>query len=290
MRIQQGGVESNGRGRGRWVVALIVMLLMLLGVLSWLLTKTMGASLGGFGPAQMAAAQYTARDVVGDLGGMPVTIPRHMAEFVEYEGDPGWGEKRQSATPERTYQSHLTSFGVQFRYADLATLSSSKEWKDKKSKSIYNTDWMSFGITSGKQYPGNGWLDRLTDARLLRRTSDRYIYIKQPQRNFGLDAYFMVNKDTGQPDARMPTVTGESLYIGRDDNNQVTTYIECSMAPHAAAPCAHSFSMEFQGVNAKVYVGYRRPMLEHWQDIQEKVTAIILGFKAEPISISAPAR
>ena len=31
---------------------------------------------------QMATAQYTPKDVVGDLGGMPVTIPRHMAEFV----------------------------------------------------------------------------------------------------------------------------------------------------------------------------------------------------------------
>ena len=27
---------------------------------------------------------------IGDLGGMPVTVPRHLAELPEYDGDPGW--------------------------------------------------------------------------------------------------------------------------------------------------------------------------------------------------------
>lgn len=40
-------------------------------------------------PPDMAAASYTPHDVVGDLGGMPVTIPHHFASYVEYDDDPG---------------------------------------------------------------------------------------------------------------------------------------------------------------------------------------------------------
>jgi hypothetical protein len=49
-----------------------------------------------FQPPEMAAAQFSRGVVVGDLGGMPVAIPRHFAEYVEYDGDPGWGETRKA--------------------------------------------------------------------------------------------------------------------------------------------------------------------------------------------------
>ena len=34
---------------------------------------------------------------IGDLGGVFVNLPR---EFVEYDGDPSWGEKRVGKKPE----------------------------------------------------------------------------------------------------------------------------------------------------------------------------------------------
>ncbi|MDR0736333.1 MAG: hypothetical protein LBF51_05810, partial [Zoogloeaceae bacterium] len=52
-------------------------------------------AINGFQPPEMARAQHTPRDVIGDLGGMKVRIPRHYAEYVEYDGDPGFGEKRK---------------------------------------------------------------------------------------------------------------------------------------------------------------------------------------------------
>ncbi len=47
----------------------------------------------GFQPPEMAMARYTPKDVIGDLGGLKVKIPRHYAEYVEYDDDPGWGER-----------------------------------------------------------------------------------------------------------------------------------------------------------------------------------------------------
>jgi len=43
--------------------------------------------------------------VIGDLGGIPVSIPQPIARFVEYEGDPHFLEPRKGSTPIRTFQS-----------------------------------------------------------------------------------------------------------------------------------------------------------------------------------------
>jgi hypothetical protein len=78
----------------------------------------------------------------------------------------------------------------------------------------------------------------------------------------------------------MPGVTNDIVYIVRDKQGRVTAYIECSAVKHRAAPCSHYFGMESKGVASKVRIGYRRPMLEHWKDIQFKVTEMVLEFKA----------
>lgn len=281
---QQAATTPTPKHEGSWIIPTIA--LVCLGPLLFLVMIVLGMGvgiqgrIGGFGGMQMATAQYTPKDVVGNLGGMPVTIPRHMAEFVEYEGDPGWGQKREGPIPERTHESKLTSFGVQFRYPDMATLSGPEMWKDKKSKNIYNTDWMRFGITTGKRYSGDGWLDRSTNYRLNAVEIGHYIYAKQPKSEYGLQFYQKVNKNTGQTDEKMRTIDAH-LFIARNTNGQVTSYIVCSIKQHQAAPCRHSFSVEFQGVSAEVDIQYRRPMLEHWQDTQNKVTNMILGFKVQ---------
>jgi len=38
----------------------------------------------GFQSSKMAMAQYTPKDVIGNLGGMRVRISRHCAEIVEF--------------------------------------------------------------------------------------------------------------------------------------------------------------------------------------------------------------
>lgn len=272
--------KTHRTGRGRWVIYLMAAIFVLIGLFMGLIMLATGASLGGFGTVQMAVAQYTPKDVVGDLGGMPVTIPRHMAEFVEYEGDPGWGQKRKGPVPERTHQSKLTSFGVQFRYPDMATLSGPEMWADQNSKNIYVTDWMSFGVKAGSRYYGVGWLDRVANGAINSMHAKQYIYVKQERDEYGLQKYLMVNKDTGLPDSNMPSVTRDIVYIARDKQGNVIAYIGCSAVKHRAAPCSHYFGMESQGVASEVRVGYRRPMLEQWKDIQFKVAEMVLEFKA----------
>lgn len=50
-------------------------------------------------PPEMIQARYLSEDVIGDLGGMEVRIPRDYARYVEYDADPGFGEKRDGLRP-----------------------------------------------------------------------------------------------------------------------------------------------------------------------------------------------
>lgn len=216
---------------------------------------------------------------MGDLGGVPIIIPPHVADLVEYDHDPGWGEERKGPTLKRTFQSKLSSFGVDFRYPDMATLSSPEMSADKNSKSMYVTDWMSFGVESGSRAPHSGWLDWATNSALTKGVALHYIYAKQPLPAYGLTWHLLVDKSTGKPPVDSPVIVGDSLYVARNSQGQVIANIRCSTATHAAAPCSHRFSMDLDGMRAAIDISYRRPDLEHWRDIQDKVRLMILSFK-----------
>ncbi len=141
-----------------WTLGVLVLVCTVLLVL-WL--RSLTAYVFGFEPPAMAAARYSSRAVVGDLGGVAVTIPSHFANFVEYDGDPGWGEKRKGPRPERTHQSKLISFGYYTRFPDMAGESSRELIKDRSSYPNSRTAWISVGITTGSIYPGDGFLDRI---------------------------------------------------------------------------------------------------------------------------------
>jgi hypothetical protein len=236
-----------------------------------------------FQPPEMAAVQYAKSDMVGNLGGIPVTIPQHFANYVEYEGDPGWGEKRKGPVPKRTHASRLNSFGFEVRLPDMAGLSSREMWKDRNSYTIYNTPWINVGLTSGSFYFGDGFLDR--QASYLERWKidgsglawERY----EPNGEsfHGLTVYVPTGID---PKTQRPYREGlyaEDVFLHRTADGRVDTYIRCSNRPHEAAPCQQSFSME-SSMQAAVDINYRRGLLPQWRQIQTDVSRLIWTFKA----------
>lgn len=273
--------SSPKRRRGRWVPYVLLALLAGMGlVFAWISLNThLIVRRGAFQSPEMAAAQFSSHDVVGDLGGMPVTIPRHFANYVEYDGDPGFGEKRQGPRPQRTHQSKLRSFGFDVRYPDMAGLSSKDMYADKKSHSIYNTPWVSVGITTGAHYPGHGALDRQAYYQLDRPDPryPRHIYTRLPEKEHGLIVYGQigVNPDTQQP--YREEKGSHDVFIYRREDGRITTYIRCSNVDHAAAPCKLTFSLE-PDVNALVDISFRRTLLPEWRGLQESIRQLILSF------------
>jgi hypothetical protein len=251
-------------------------------------SKTLFALANPFEPPEMAAAKYAARDVVGDLGGVPVTIPRHFGNYVEYVDDPGFGEKRKDPKPQRTHQSKLRSFGYYTRFPDMAGESSAELIKDKNSYSSSTTPWISVGINAGDHYFGDYSLDRLAQARLEAPTARSAYedYQQLPNKEYGLTVHAAAGTDPKTNQPYREHQHAEDVFVSRSKSGRVETYIRCSNRHVPAPPCTHYFGLAPE-MHADVYLNYRRSQLAHWQEIQEAVRQQILSFKA-PVISSAP--
>lgn len=266
--------------RGRWVILLLLAFFAILALAAWFALRVVGHSMNGFQPPEMAAAQFSHRDVLGDLGGMPVMIPRHFANYVEYDGDPGFGEKRKGPVPERTQQSKLKSFGYDVRLPDMVGMSSAEIRKDRQRYTVFDTPWIHVGVSTGQSYWGDGFLDRLT-AGLSRPPVlgyDRYEVL--PQTEYGLTVYAPAGIDPKTDRPYRENRNASDVFIHRAKDGKVDAYISCSNVPHEAAPCQHFFSLE-PAVRARVSMRYRRGHLSQWREIQSAVTDQLMSFRTK---------
>jgi hypothetical protein len=228
--------------------------------------------------------------VVGDLGGVPVTIPRSYARFVEYDADPHFTERKGWSSPERTHQSKLRSFGFEVRYPDMA----SAEVKTPEDKDIHTTMWMRVGISTGENYGVDESLDNHKNYRInsdLPCFSKCFTYVPLPEKTHGLIGYTPTGSGVDVEKrsinfGRGTDMRDKNIYIFEDDLGRVTTFIECSNRAHAAATCKQFFNLN-PAMKAHVRVRYRKGLLRHWQQIQQSVTELIYGFEAKP-STSTP--
>jgi hypothetical protein len=286
---------------GRWVVVLIVTLLIIFGGFFALLARVMGVGMHGFMPPEMAAAYHTPKDVVGDLGGMPVRIDRHIVRYVEYDGDPGWGEKRKGPPPERTHASRLNSFGFYVRYPDMGSLDKPELRADfdryhpnmtPMEYGLRDKDpWLDGGIQSGSRYPGHGFLDRLYEGTIPNPDQQSIMdqMIPEPSSIKGLELFVARGNApaTGKP--WRYEGTGD-IYIHHDRKGKVTTYIRCSYlrGTQRYSLCTQEWSMEKHGVNIDVSVTYVPLYLPQWQNIQAKVSQFVLNFRDDKVTDASP--
>lgn len=241
----------------------------------------------GFQPFEMTLAQYTPKDVIGNLGGMTVKIPRHYAEFVTYDGDPGWGEKREGPIPERTFDSTLRSFGMDVRFPDMKGLENWEMREEKRQIPLSEDPWLYVGISSGERYPGDGFLDRLSsvllDVNHFSREHWWNNHHRQPEDAYGLEVYVVMGNDprTGKP-ARDSDSTND-YYLKRDASGKVKTHIRCgrTSVPGGVANCDLVFSLEPKA-QVDINVSFRRGLLPQWHAIQKSMRTLLLSFEVLP--------
>ena len=149
-------------GKGKFILLLLITLVAIMAVVFFTVWRQTSnyIEINPFEPLMMTEARYSKSDAVGDLGGMPVTIPQYFANFVEYEGDPGW-EKRVGPVPKRDHHSKLVSFGFEVRFPDMVGLNSDELKEDHQNSTIYNTQWLDVGITTGKNFGDGFGLERI---------------------------------------------------------------------------------------------------------------------------------
>ena len=223
--------------------------------------------------------------VIGDLGGVPVEIPRDSVRLVEYNGDPDWGEDFEGAIPKRTYESKISSFGFDVRYTDGALYDGvvgkvSDEYEAQKNLS--DSPWVSVSVHSGNRYHGKGAVHRIGDGTINAMPDEHpvYTYTKLPDTLYGLEVYAPpgINPDTNTP--WREDRDAEDVFIQQNDKGIITTYIECSNRDVERPPCSHYFDLEPE-MGLYVYVSYSRYVLKDWQQIEQVVREALLGFRKQ---------
>lgn len=227
--------------------------------------------------------------IIGDLGGVPVSIPKPYAHFVEYDGDPHFMEKRIGLTPSRTQTSKLTSFGFEIRFPDMAA--DTEEAKaEKEASTIQTTKWMRVGIASHSAYGAGGdeSLEKYTSA-ITEPGRHRYRYEPLPTETQGLSGFTPVGTDLSRRNlgGGGADMSDQNIYVHRDKNGRVSTYIECGNMTHSADRCKQYFNLK-PAMRVRVWVNYRKDLLPQWREIQTSVTKVILGFRVNPPSSNDP--
>lgn len=284
---------TQARQSRRWVLAFLAGMLVLLGGFLSLMVSVAGARAQAFMPPEMAAAFKTPKDVVGDLGGMPVLIDRRIVRLVEYDGDPGWGEKREAPPPERNHTSRLKSFGFYVRFPDMKSLDNPELLVDFErhhptavpmEQGLRDQNpWLDGGVQSGSSYPGNGFLNRLYEGTILNPDLQPIgaQLVPEPSPVEGLELFIPRGNEpsTGRP-WRYERSWGDR-YIHRDGRGNTTTYIRCSYRRGTKRPtsCIQEWSMETYGLRIVISVSYAHALLPKWQEIQNKVSQFVLNFK-----------
>lgn len=256
-------------------VVLVALALAAVLVSAWLFIS--GQLPPGISYANSAAVQESRTGpIIGDLGGVPVSIPRPYARFVEYDGDPHFMEKRKGLPPQRTQASKLASFGFEIRFPDMEP-ETEKTKAEKKASTIQKTMWMRVGINSHSAYGAGGddFLEK--QAAAIAETTAQRRYEPLPKETYGLSGFAPVITDL----ARMKPA-GEwydrNIYIHRDKDGRVDTYIQCSNKTHSAVRCKQYFNLK-PAMRIHVTVNYRKALLPQWREIQASVTQVILGFR-----------
>lgn len=285
MKIPETSVNSPRKIKRIWIVIALVTVLSVL-MLAWLITSPQSKVIQNLGDSWVLRENQTG-SVIGDLGGVPVSIPKPYAHFVEYDGDPHFMEERKGSAPKRTYASRLASFGFEIRYPDMAPLTSETE-PQKKEENIYTTTWMRVGVDSNANYGSAG--DGFLEARVAAIPSGHtYRYEKLPDQIYGLVGYTPTDADKSRRgygtlvDGKVADVDDKNIYFYRNQDGKVDAYLECSNMLHEAATCKLRFNM-LPVMRAHVSVRFRKGLLPDWRKIQSSVTEVILGFRMNPSS------
>jgi hypothetical protein len=225
--------------------------------------------------------KWSKTDAIGHLGGVPVMIPKEFANFLEYDDDPGFLEKRKGEIPKRTFESGIRSFGFEVRYPDMAPVND-QTWRDKRKENIYTTMWMSVGVRSNSRYQDRSpaRMARILVSVWLENSSLFYRYEEQPSQIYGLTAFVPVNADVSRRSAENHNSNDENIYIHRLDKDHVDAYISCSNNNLESVTCQQRFSLE-PVLKASVDVRYRKGLLPKWREIQNSVTQVLLNFRVD---------
>ena len=240
----------------------------------------------GFEPPEMAERRFTPKDVIGDLGGMRVNVPRYCAEFVAYNGDPTFGEKRKFSL-EHLPTAKLRSFGIDARFPEMRC-QDNEEMREDRRRNFLNRDnpWIAITVISGEFYPTLGARSADNRSKTITDSIDRPTkfwfdnFERLPISSFGLEAYVVTGIDPRSGKPAKESLDTNDIFIHRLADGAADTYIRCSKSKRylGAGTCEMNFGMEPKA-RVRLTVSFARSQLSQWNQIKQSVLDLLASFE-----------
>jgi hypothetical protein len=243
-----------------------------------------------FAPYSLAPPAET---VVGDLGGVPVSIPRDYVRLVEYEGDPHWLEKRKDPPPKRTFDSKIVSFALLIHQPTLKPLTKDN-WSAYNKRGFGDNEWMDASVHAGAALNFNS-LKMFTNPYTYRQPGHE-VYSKpyeyEPLHDVhGLKAWRATRNIVLTPQIvlddnnRKHSMYNHHLYFAYDNKGKITNYIKCgsglTSSPGGLNMCEQYFVL-WPDMKTQVKINYLAEMLPNWRLYQQQFRALVLSFRTQP--------
>ena len=211
--------------------------------------------------------------IVGNLGGVPVSLPQFVVESVSYDDTPPpfskeW--KTYKRPEKRTYADNLAAFGFSFDFKtnelrnDLVNYD---RWK--KDFSSKTSTWVDVSVYSGRSAPKedmNKWAKVWLPENGYYRS---YRYSKTAE-EFGLEKYQVpdiLDAKTQKP-IRHQHDYGDT-FLSRDSDGNITSVIKCNnYNKYEMLICNSNFQVA--ELNARISLNFLRHQLKDWQRIQQQ--------------------
>ncbi len=238
-----------------------------------------------FGSSQSAHAEEIreSEQIIGDLGGMPISISSSIVNESDVKYSDFWMVGHKKPIPKRTYQSKLEALSFHMRFEDKTLLTNAEAESLKLSAHITETPLLEVAILAGNA-------NQIGDLAHLLYVFNEHFKNKElwfaskklKEKKYGLNAYQLSAEllSTGVPVSGYKTT--KTGYFDLDKNNKIETSIFCANPQNETTKCLQGWSMENQGVQVFARVEYRTGLMEHWRVIREVVSQAILKFRVDP--------
>lgn len=224
---------------------------------------------------------YPHHDTVGNFGGIPIRFSSYITPgpVVSYEDTPSGLSKEWETynPPPRTLESPLTGFLViwNLKTDEIYDVRNQTAYDYYDSAKKPENPWVEFSYHADKTpWPSDFLTKRLERDLRYKPTLPEYSFKPTGEKLYGLEVYKQLEPDTN-------TKTTDTLFIGRDKNGNVTTYISCfdnNKNESINPPCSHDF---LSGSNPyiKFTASYSRFYLKDWRKIESQSKKILEEFK-----------
>ena len=224
---------------------------------------------------------YPHHDTVGNFGGIPIRFSSYITPgpVVSYEDTPSGLSKEWETydPPPRTLESPLTGFLViwNLKTDEIFDLRNQTGFDYYDAMDYPENPWVEFSYHADKTPWSSDFLTKKLERDLrYKPTLPEYSFKSTGEKLYGLEVYKQLEPDTN-------TKTTDTLFIGRDKNGNVTTYISCfdnNKNESINPPCSHNF---LSGNNPYITfdASYSRFYLKDWRKIEHKSKEILQEFK-----------